>query len=190
MRGHAMAWSPGLSTRARQPGVPSPPHLARVMGRGKRMRRRSARCIRSGASVVAGSAGIAASHAPACLLIWIVSGPPQRHDSQAVCQAPPCPVVRPGGSNCPPMRAGGPDQQGPHPCAASASRSALNVGAARSAGQEIFAWLKRCVCGPQGLVDATANQPDMSGSPCSPLRLQNGVGSARRVMEQVLAVAS
>ena len=43
VRGHAMAWSPRLSTRARQPGVPSPPHLARVMGRSKRMRRRSAR---------------------------------------------------------------------------------------------------------------------------------------------------
>ena len=34
------------------------------------MRRRSARCIRSGASVVAGSAGMAASHAPACGPAW------------------------------------------------------------------------------------------------------------------------
>ena len=70
VRGHAMAWSPRLSTGARQPVVPSPPHLARVMGRGKRMRRRSARCIRSGARVVAGSAGMAASHAPACAPAW------------------------------------------------------------------------------------------------------------------------
>ena len=78
VRGHAMAWSPQLSTRARQPGVLSPPHLARVMGRGKRMRRRSARCIRSGVSVVAGSAGMAASHAPACGPAWqqrTVAGP-------------------------------------------------------------------------------------------------------------------
>ena len=57
MRGHARAWSPRLSTKARQPGAPPPPHRARVRGRGKRIRRRSVRCMRSDASVVAGSAG-------------------------------------------------------------------------------------------------------------------------------------
>ena len=69
-------------TRARQPGAPSPPHLARVRRRGRRNRCRSARCMISGESVVAGSAGMAASHAPACgPLLGNVAGPNGRQQN-------------------------------------------------------------------------------------------------------------
>ena len=50
--------------------APSLPHLARVRSKNTRLRRRRARCMRSGASAVAGSAGMATSRAPACGPAW------------------------------------------------------------------------------------------------------------------------
>ena len=68
MRGHASAWSPKRSTVPRQPW--GGPQVLLCRGRGCRRRHLKAICIAIGGSVVAGSVGIAASHAPACGPSW------------------------------------------------------------------------------------------------------------------------
>ena len=72
LRNHSAFWPDCFACHLDpcQPCWPSPPQRARVIGSGRRKRRRRARCMRSGARVAAASAGMAESHAPACGPDW------------------------------------------------------------------------------------------------------------------------